>query len=113
MQDSLSLSRSVQASIGQSIRLRHYTFSPPDSAGRQYVESATLLTSTTDESYTEQVAGERKQTASLTEERIEQAAEHTETGSHSRPFPYWIVGVIGVALPYTYSYPEIRFILLL
>jgi hypothetical protein len=87
----------LQASIGQSVRMRHYTFSPPDSAGRQYVESATLLSATTDETYTEQAAGERKQTAILTEAHAEQAAEHTGSASRNKPFPYWIVGV-GVAV---------------
>jgi hypothetical protein len=97
MRDSLALSRSLQASIGQTVRMRHYTFSRPDSAGRQYVESATLLSSVTDETYTEQATGERKQQASLTETHTEQSAEHTETEPRTRHFPYWIVGV-GIAL---------------
>jgi hypothetical protein len=98
MRDSLALSRSLQASIAQTMRIRHYTFSPPDSAGRQYVESATLLSSTTGETYTEQAAGERKQTATLTEERTNQSAEHTETGPRSRRFPYWIIAAVGVGI---------------
>jgi cobalamin biosynthesis Mg chelatase CobN len=98
MRDSLAVSRNLQAAIGQTIRLRQYTFSPPDSTGRQYVESATLLTSVTDKTYTEQAAGERKQTTSLTETHAEQSAEHTETAPHTRRFPYWMVGVVVVVV---------------
>jgi hypothetical protein len=95
--DSLALSRRLQASIGQSVRLRHFTFSAPDSAGRQYTESATLLSAVTGEAYTEQTAAEVKQTAMLTEMHTGQSAEHTETGLPDGRFPYRTVAAAVVA----------------
>jgi hypothetical protein len=102
--DSLALSRSLQASVGQSVQLKHFTFSRPDSTGRQYVESATLLSALTNETYTEQSAAERTQTATLTETHAEQATQHTETKTPAKSFPYWSVAiaVAGIALACVY-----------
>jgi hypothetical protein len=94
--DSLWLSRSLQASIGQTMQLQHYTFSPPDSAGKQYVASATLLSATSDETYTEQATGEAKQTATLAATHTAQSTEQTITGTHTKRFPYWIVAAVGL-----------------
>jgi hypothetical protein len=96
--DSLALSRKLQASIGQSVRLRHFTFSAPDSAGRQYVESATLLTSATGETYAEEVAAEVKQTVTLTETHAIQSAEHTAAGIRPKRVPYWIVAALAAGI---------------
>jgi hypothetical protein len=79
------------------VRLRHFTFSAPDSAGRQYTESVTLLSAVAGEAYTEQAAAEVKQTAALTETHTGQAAKHTETGLPAGRFPYTAVAVVVVA----------------
>jgi hypothetical protein len=98
MRDSLALSRSLQASVGRSVRMRHVTFSRPDTAGRQYVESATLLSAATSEVYTGQASGERKQMANLTETHAGQSAEHTATASRIKRFPYWITAVAAAGI---------------
>ncbi|MDR3141067.1 MAG: hypothetical protein LBU37_05010 [Tannerellaceae bacterium] len=99
MRDSLALSRRLQASFGQSAQVRHVMFSPPDSAGRQYVASVTLLSAVTGGAYAEQSSGERKQTANQTEMHAEQSVEHTGSGSRAGRFPYWMaaagIGIIG------------------
>jgi hypothetical protein len=94
----MALSRSLQVSARQSVQLRHFTFSRPDSAGRQHVESATLLSAVTGETHTEQAVEERKQTASLTEVHAGQVAEHTVTGSHVNHLPFWIAGVVAAGI---------------
>jgi hypothetical protein len=53
-----------------------------------------LLTSVTGETYTEEVAAEVKQTATLTETHAEQSAEHTAAGIRPKRFPYWIVAAL-------------------
>ena len=90
MRDSAALSHRVQALVRKSIQVRHFTFSRPDSAGRQYVESAAVLSAATGETRSEQTTGEAKQTIIRTEEHARQSAEHTDIHTQTKRFPYWI-----------------------
>lgn len=58
IRDSAAATHRVQAATRKAVQVRHFTFSPPDSAGRQHVESATVLSAATGETYTGQTTGE-------------------------------------------------------
>ena len=88
--DSLSLSRHLQASLEQSLRMHHINFSPPNTAGEQYVESVTVVSSAANEAYSEQQSGHAGQEITLSRQYSGEADTHIRTAYRSRPFPYWI-----------------------
>jgi len=90
--DSLFLRHLIQANTNRSVELRHITFSPPDTTGKQTVETLTLVSASTQQ----KVASEKTEKASSIENNVNNTTFVEEKQQIKSNFKYLFIVFLSI-----------------